>query len=100
MAKKQETKVSPQADPGDEHVETVVEAVAINTPPVTKKEKTRERIKPKNEWEIKDRLYLLKNSQKPLSRSIKSANIYYFDEELGYERELKYCQNQKTCFSL
>ena len=29
---------------------------------------------------------------------IKSANIYYFDEEKGYERELKYCQNQKTCF--
>ena len=29
---------------------------------------------------------------------IKSANIYYFDEEKGYERELKYCQNQKTPF--
>ena len=29
---------------------------------------------------------------------IKSANIYYFDEEKGYERELKYCQNQKTVF--
>ena len=33
-----------------------------------------------------------------MSRSIKSANIYYFDEEKGYERELKYCQNQKTPF--
>ena len=29
---------------------------------------------------------------------IKSANVYYFDEEKGYERELKYCQNQKTPF--
>ena len=29
---------------------------------------------------------------------IKSANIYFFDEEKGYERELKYCQNQKTTF--
>ena len=29
---------------------------------------------------------------------IRSANIYWFDEEKGYERELKYCQNQKTCF--
>jgi hypothetical protein len=29
---------------------------------------------------------------------IKSANIYYFDEEKGYERELKYCQNQTTPF--
>ena len=24
--------------------------------------------------------------------------IYWFDEELGYERELKYCENQRTCF--
>ena len=38
------------------------------------------------------------NSKKPLSRSIKSANIYWFDEEKGYERELKYCQNQRTPF--
>ena len=29
---------------------------------------------------------------------LKSSNIYYFDEEKGYERELKYCQNQRTCF--
>ena len=29
---------------------------------------------------------------------IKSTNIYYFDEEKGYERELKYCQNQVTSF--
>jgi hypothetical protein len=49
-------------------------------------------------WELKDRIYRLKGSKKPLSRSIKSANIHWFDEEKGYERELKYCQNQKTCF--
>ena len=36
--------------------------------------------------------------EKPLSRSIKAADIFYFDEEKGYERELKYCQNQKTPF--
>ena len=29
---------------------------------------------------------------------IRSSNIYWFDEEKGYERELKYCQNQKTPF--
>ena len=61
-------------------------------------EKPRERLKPSNEWEIKDRMYLLKGGKKPLSRSIKSANVYYFDKEKGYERELKYCQNQKTPF--
>jgi hypothetical protein len=57
----------------------------------------KEKLKLSNDWEIKDRMYNLKNG-KPLSRSIKAANIYYFDEKLGYERELKYCQNQKTCF--
>ena len=50
-------------------------------------------------WEIKDRIYRLKGNKKPLSRSIRSANIYWFDEEKGYERELKYCQNQKTVFA-
>ena len=70
----------------------------VETPPVVEQPKVRERVKPKNEWEIKDRLYILKGDKKPLSRSIKSANIYYFDEEKGYERELKYCQNQKTPF--
>ena len=29
---------------------------------------------------------------------IKSANIYWFDEDKGYERELKYCENQRTAF--
>ena len=29
---------------------------------------------------------------------IKSADIYWFDSEKGYERELKYCQNQRTSF--
>jgi hypothetical protein len=43
-------------------------------------------------------MYRLKGGKKPLSRMLKSANIYYFDEEKGYERELKYCQNQRTCF--
>ena len=72
--------------------ETMEETLIDETPPA------RERLKPSNEWEIKDRVYYLVGKNKPLSRSIKSANIYYFDEALGYERELKYCQNQRTCF--
>ena len=78
--------------------EPQVQEVAVETAPVVEQPKARERVKPKNEWEIKDRLYILKGGKKPLSRSIKSANIFYFDEEKGYERELKYCQNQKTPF--
>ena len=89
MAKKAKKTENVEVEP---QIETMVETV------ITEEPKARERIKPSNEWEIKDRLYYLKGGKKPLSRSIKSANIYYFDEELGYERELKYCQNQKTPF--
>ena len=74
------------------------EEIAVETAPVVEQPKVRERKKPSGEWEIKDRLYLLKNSKKPLSYLVKSTGIFWFDEEKGYERELKYCQNQKTCF--
>ena len=49
-------------------------------------------------WELKDRIYRLTGNKKPLSRSIRSANIHWFDEEKGYERELKYTSNQRTPF--
>jgi len=76
-----------------------VEVPVVETPVVeTLKPKVKEKKIPSNKWEIKDRVYTLKGNRKPLSRSIKSANIYWFDEEKGYERELKYCQNQKTPF--
>ena len=58
-----------------------------------------EATKPKKDnWEIKDRMYYLKGGKKPLSRSIRSANLFWFDEEAGYEREIKYCENQRTPF--
>jgi len=91
MAKKKETK--PVAVE-----ETVIEEKTMVETVITEQPKARERKVPSNEWEIKDRVYLLKNDKKPLSRSLKAAGIYYFDEEKGYERELKYCQNQKTPF--
>ncbi len=52
----------------------------------------------KDEWEIKSRTYILKGGKKPLSKSVRATNIYYFDEEKGYERELKYCENQRSVF--
>tara|TARA_R110002012_G_scaffold95053_4_gene229957 strand:+ start:91 stop:936 length:846 start_codon:yes stop_codon:yes gene_type:complete len=92
MAKKKETKVEVEES-------QTKETVVMEKPLVVEEQpKARERKKPKNEWEIKDRVYYLRGNKKPISRSIKSANVYYFDEEKGYERELKYCQNQKTCF--
>jgi hypothetical protein len=95
MAKKQ-TKVSPQSDPGDEHVEQmVVETPIVETPKPKRSEPTSKVI---DNWEIKDRTYLLKKQRQPLSYSIRSSDIFYFDEEKGYERELKYTSNQRTCF--
>ena len=95
MAKKANTKkveVEPQIETMEEVVTEFFEDTVVAEP------KTRERLKPVNEWEIKDRVYFLLDGKKPLSRSIKAAGVYYFDEALGYERELKYCQNQKTPF--
>ena len=50
------------------------------------------------EWEIKDRTYYLTENKSPLSYKLKTTNIYYFDEDKGYERELRYTSNQRTPF--
>ena len=78
MAKKQN-----KVDFVEETVSTTIEK------PVTKK---------KNDWIIKDRMYTLKDELRPLTYSIKTSGIYWFDEEKGYERELKYTTNQRTVF--
>jgi len=96
MAKKQ---TAAKAAPVQE-VEPQVQATNENTEVVIEKPKRKEKEYKTLEdgWEIKDRIYKLKGNKKPLSRSIRSANIHWFDEEKGYERELKYCQNQRTVF--
>ena len=84
MAKKQ-TKAPYQGDPGDEHVENEVRVVETPKPKTPK-------------WEVKDRTYVLMRNMEPLSYMLKGSDIYYFDEEKGYERELKHTKNQRTCF--
>ena len=59
--------------------------------------KTNIKPKVKDKWEIKDRTYYLTRDRRPLTATIKSTDIYYFDENMGYERELKHTSNQKTC---
>jgi hypothetical protein len=74
-----------------------VEVPVVETPVVeTPKPKKFEPAKPK--WEVKDRVYNLKGNKKPISYMLRSSNVYWFDEEKGYERELKYCENQRTPF--
>ena len=93
MAKKQETKKVEVDEP------QIQEEVVVETPPVVEQPKTKVVEKPKKDtWEIQDRVYYLKSKDRPLSKSIKSTGIYWFDEKQGYERELKYCENQRTPF--
>ena len=87
MAKKKQAKVE---EPVVEETVAVVEQPEVEAP--------KTKAKPINTWEIKDRIYYLKGNKKPLSRSIRSANIYWFDEKAGYERELKNTSNQRTVF--
>ena len=88
MAKKQETKT-----------EVAVETPVMEAPPVIKQPKRQE---PKKQivdgWEVKDRVYRLRENRTPLTYTIKARGLYFFDEELGYEREIKYCKNQRTVF--
>ena len=82
MAKKQKT----------QKVEVpVVETPVVETPKPKKEVKN-------NNWEIKDRMYYLNYEITPLTYNIKATNIYWFDEEKGYERELKHTSNQRTPF--
>jgi len=93
MTKKKETK---------KQMEVVNEFKEVKTPEVVEQPKKETMVmetpKPKkNKWEIKDRVYHLKGKT-PISKLIKGSGIYWFDEEKGYERELKHTSNQVTCF--
>jgi hypothetical protein len=90
MAKKKETKEIIEETP------KVVESPRVIERPKMKEEK--HSVNPEDNWELKDRTYYLSRGRKPLTATILSTNIYYFDEEKGYERELKYTSNQRTCF--
>ncbi len=91
MAKKKKEEVA--EEPQVQNT-VVVEAPKPKPTPVVKKKPS-----PEDNWEIKDRMYYLTHNRSPLSYLIKGRNIYSFDEEKGYERELKYCSNQRTCFA-
>jgi len=100
MAKKANTKkveVEPQIETMEEVVTEFFEDTVVAEPKI-KKPVIEAPIPKKEKWELKDRMYILKSGKKPLSKMIKAAGIYFFDEELGYEREIKYCENQRTVF--
>jgi hypothetical protein len=57
----------------------------------------------KNTWEYKTRTYYLTGNKEPLILKLSSRHtnrhpLLWFDEEKGYERELRYATNQKSIF--
>jgi len=90
MAKKQTKKAAVKETVVEQEVVEVMERPIIKTPIIE--------VSKEPKWEIKDRVYMLKNDKTPLSYSIRTSGIHYFDEDKGYERELKYTSNQRTCF--
>jgi len=59
--------------------------------------------KAKDSWEVKDRFYYLTDNKNPLTFTIPSRHsrrypLLWFDEEKGYNRELRYATNQRSPF--
>ena len=59
--------------------------------------------KTKDSWEVKDRFYYLTGNKSPLTFTIPSRHsrrypLLWFDEEKGYNRELRYATNQRSPF--
>jgi len=70
---------------------TVAKVAAVQKEPV------------KPSWEIRDRIYFLKNNRRPLIFTIPAKHsarkpLLYFDQETGMQKELRYATNQNSPF--
>ncbi|MDA7991479.1 MAG: hypothetical protein MPJ25_00425 [Pirellulales bacterium] len=61
-------------------------------------EKTKKTVTAPPKWESKNRAYILKGGKSPLTYFVKSRGFIWWDEERGYNRELRYAINQKSLF--
>jgi len=82
--------------------ESIREVVKTVKPTETTKDwKHVERVEP--QWEYRDRTYVLKTGKSPLLYTLPSKHsqrkpLLWFDEEKGFQRELRYATNQKSPF--
>lgn len=63
----------------------------------------KEKITPKNNWEIKDRTYILTGNKTPLTYKIPSRHttrhaLLWYDKKTGEQREIRYATNQNSPF--
>jgi len=68
------------------------------TQPIEKVAEKPVEVKKEIKKQYKDKVYELNLNQTPIVYVLKSRGLFWFDEKLGYEREIKYCENQKTIF--
>jgi len=81
-------------------------AVAVEVAPqetVAKATPKKQTVPTKPSWEMKDRFYFLKGTAEPLtyvlsSKSTPRKPLLWFDEDKGYNREIRYASNQRSCF--
>lgn len=65
---------------------------------------TKKRItNPEKGWEIKDRVYILSANRSPISWTVQSKHtlrkpLFWFDENTGENKEIRYATNQKSLF--
>ncbi len=74
----------------------IEEQVQVKETVVAKEEK-------KDTWEIKDRMYYLTKNVSPLTYRLQAKHamhrpMMWFDEEQGYQRELRYATNKRSPF--
>ena len=60
-------------------------------------------INPEKGWEIKDGVYILSGNKSPISWTIQSKHtlrkpLFWFDENTGENKEIRYATNQKSLF--
>lgn len=78
-------------------IEVAPQEEIIQTPaPVQQKQST-------PSWEIRDRMYFLKNNRRPLIFTIPAKHsarkpLLFFDEKTGMQKELRYATNQNSPF--
>jgi len=75
-------------------VEKPVEEAVVKAAPPKKEVKQPQKTK----LEYQDKIYVLTTGESPIVFMLKSRGCLWFDDEKGYEREIKYCDNQKTIF--
>jgi hypothetical protein len=91
------------ANPAKTNIKTLEHIEVLDPIELVEKPKYIEVKLPKNNWEIKDRTYLVADSNAPLTYTLQCKHtlrypLLWFDKETGDQKELRYATNQNSPF--